>query len=107
MAYIFRFKDGEEMLSVIQQNIDLYNPSTGQYVFNYNNEGSIAVYSLLDNAAEKLKRLSKETGEYWGANLGPGGRIYDDEEQEEYESYSNLDWCNDNYQGTWENVTVS
>lgn len=103
-----KFKNGKEMLEEIQSGTDLYNPRTEQYAFLYNESGSIAVYTISNEHAAKLEKLAKEQGEYWGAFLGSGGSIYDDPSYEDYEeeNYSNLDWCNDNYEGDWEDVSI-
>ena len=109
MARKMIFRNGEEMLSALMDGKDLYNAETGQYVFNYNECGSIAVYYLSSDRAEELKELSKEHEEYWGAFLGPGGYIYDDPSYEDFDeewSCSNLDWCKEYYQGVWEDVSV-
>ena len=101
-----RFANGSEMLKETEWK-DLYNPVTQQYVFGYNGCGSIAVYYITNEEAEKLKQETTDTGFYWGAILGPGGRIYDDPSYERFKEgdYSNLDWCNDNYEGEWEDVS--
>ena len=101
------FSNGKEMLDVIIHDcLDLYNSETEQYVFVYSDCGSICEYSISNEHAEQLRKLKEEDGEYWGAHLGIGGYIYDDPSHEDYEEgdYSNLDWCNENYQGEWEVV---
>lgn len=103
-----KFNSGEEMLSaIIDDYMDLYNKETEEYVFLYNDCGSICVYSIDNDHAEELKEQQKEDGEYWGAHLGVGGCIYDDPSYEDFEDgdYSNLDWCNDSYKGEWEDVS--
>ncbi|MCR5651016.1 MAG: hypothetical protein K6F86_07540 [Lachnospiraceae bacterium] len=77
---------------------DLYNVKTGDYVFLYNEAGSIAVYNLSNQTAENIARSAE--GEYWGAYLGPGGTIYDDPSYESYSpewSTSNLAWCDEHF----------
>lgn len=54
---------------------DLYNIYTKQYLFLYNDEGHIAHYELDTEEALELSKEAKSTGDYWGAFLGPGGRI--------------------------------
>ena len=58
----------------------------------------------MDN--ETAEELKKED-DYWGIYLGVGGYIIDDASYEFFEDgdESNLDWCNDNYTGEWEDVT--
>lgn len=99
------FRDGHEMLTKIQEGRDFYNPKAEEYVFCYNESGSICVYHVDNKSAAILKEVAEE---YWGACLGAGGTIYDDPLCDCYTKgdYTNLDWCNDYYQGEWEDVTV-
>ena len=101
-----KFKNGDEMLSILRDATDLYNAEEEKYVFLYNDCSSIAVYDISNEEADELRKLSAENGEYWGAMLGPGGRIYDDPSYEDYDENlcSNLNWCNDNHKGEWEVV---
>ena len=89
------FENGQEMLDTILCGNDLYNAETGEYVFQYSESGSIAVYTLNENTVLKLRQMSEDEGQYWGAFLGPGGLIYDD-------PIFNLDWCEAHYKGEWE-----
>lgn len=83
-----RFINASEMLTDIQSGSDLYNLETGDYVFGYSGSGAIAVYNLTINYATWLARETERLGEeYWGALLGPGGRIY--------ENGAELEWCYD------------
>lgn len=102
-----KFESPEDMLATIQADVDLYNVNTEEYVFNYNVEGSIAVYSIDKDKALELRKKSEESGEYWGAFLGIGGAIWDDPEHDDYvEGNSNLDYCKYAYnQNGWINVT--
>lgn len=97
------FNNGEEMLRYIQRGYDLYNTEKEIYVFEYNAYGSICYYHIDNETAEELKKED----DYWGAYLGVGGYIIDDPSYEFFEDgdESNLDWCNDNYTGEWEDVT--
>lgn len=96
------FNSGKEMLDTLNNDVDLYNSETETYVFNYNSLGSICVYHVTNEDAEKLKKED----EYWGSYLGVGGAIYDDTScSREKGDYTNLDWCNDNYKGEWEDVS--
>lgn len=94
-----QFISAEEMLAILQDfqaPKDLYNVNTGDYVFLYGESGSIAVYNLSMEEALKLEEMSKIDGEYWGANLGIGGSIYDDPSHEYFNpetDQSNLDYC--------------
>lgn len=84
-----KFRSASSFLEKIEEN-DYYNPITEQYVFLYNDNNSIAVYSNIDEAeARKLSALANETDEYWGAFLGVGGYIYD--------APLNFVWCNSNF----------
>ncbi len=84
-----KFRSASGFLEKIKVN-DYYNPITEQYVFLYNDNNSIAVYSNIDEAeAQKLSALANETDEYWGAFLGVGGYIYD--------APLNFVWCNSNF----------
>lgn len=101
------FESPEHMLSTIQDGIDLYNVISEEYVFVYNDSGSIAVYSIDLASALDLETKSKESGEYWGAFLGIGGAIWDDQEHDSYiEGNGNMDFCKSAYkQNGWINVT--
>ena len=88
------------MLDALKSGSDFYNINTGDYVFGYNDSGSIAVYSLdLDEALELQNSPYRDCGTYWGGLLGVGGYIYDDESYEDRNEYAptNKDFCDDNY----------
>ena len=101
-----KFNSGQEMLAVITDQCDLYSKEKEIYVFGYNANGSIAYYDIGNKTMNKLRMEADENGESVSALLGPGGYIYDDPSYGGYEEgdYSNLDWCNDNYDGEWEEV---
>ena len=86
-----KFKNGREMRKELKYG-DLYNPETGEYVFLYNDVGSIAVYDLSADQVKELREKAKDTGESWSAFLGVGGYIYDDP----------IEWCNERYKENWE-----
>ena len=98
-----KFLTGSQMLNQIGLS-DLYSREKGIYVFEYNNCGSIAYYYLTTKVMEELKRKAEITGECISGLLGVGGYICDDPSYEDFEEgdYSNLDWCNENYDGEWE-----
>lgn len=101
---ILEFKSGKEMLDLLQTDTDLYNLQTGDYVFRYNEAGSIAVYSLSLKEAEQLQAKAEAEDEYWGAYLGFGGSIYDVPESDFYSNKqaSALDYCSEMYdEGEW------
>ena len=95
------FDEPEEMLKEITDGNDLYNLETGKYVFLYNDRESICVYDLPDDDIKKLSDNSIAFQEYWGSSLGPGGKIYDSEEERAI-GESNIEWCKENFnKGTW------
>ena len=85
------FNNGKEMLDYIQSGKDLYSPSEQLYIFLYNGYGSIAYYYISNEEAEELR----QTDEYWGASLGPGGKVVDTKDY--YKDYysDNLDMYNE------------
>lgn len=93
----YRFSSGQEMLDTLL-TAELYNPFLESYVFSYNESGSIAVYEIDGEEANRLSEEIAKTGErYWGALLGPGGYIYDDPSYDGFDenvNVSNLDYCN-------------
>lgn len=94
------FKSGDEMLDALKSGSDFYNINTGDYVFGYNDSGSIAVYNLdLDEALGLQNSPYRDCGAYWGGLLGVGGYIYDDVSYESRNEYAptNKDFCDDNY----------
>lgn len=103
-----RFKNGKDMLECLHDSWEFYNPKKEIYVFEYNSAGSICYYNIDNEEANRLRILKEESNneEYWGAFLGVGGWIVDDPSYEDYQEgdYSNLDWCNDNFDGDWEIV---
>ena len=70
------FNNGKEMLDYIQSGKDLYSPSEQLYIFLYGLYGSIAYYYISNEEAAELR----QTNEYWGASLGPGGWVIDTED---------------------------
>lgn len=92
-----KFNNSKELLAyIVNDERDLYSPSKEVYVFSYNSLGSICVYTDIDE--DEAKELDSH-GEYWGAYLGAGGRIYDSEEYAREHGYVddvflNIDWCN-------------
>lgn len=92
------FEDGATLLEEINDGTDLYSPSSGIYVFSYNDKGAIAVYDVsVDEAEALIEKSNKADGEYWGAFLGVGGYIYDayDDKETPPTSVTNLDKCNE------------
>lgn len=102
------FNSHEEMFDYVCGDSELYNLETGDYVFKYNEVGSLAVYKLNLDEAEELEKESINCGEYWGGILGGDGLIYDDPSHELYREYleSNFDYCKRMFNvGTWIDVT--
>ncbi|MEE1255959.1 MAG: hypothetical protein UHN47_05550 [Lachnospiraceae bacterium] len=91
------FPTAEEMISTLQNDMDLYNVLTKEYAFKYNTDGAIVVYNIsLEEAKELEEKSQNSNGEYWGAFLGVGGTIYDEP----------LEYCNDKYKlAGWIDVT--
>lgn len=102
------FTSPEEMYQyVVSGERDLYNLETENYLFKYNEVGSIAVYNLSREEAEELEEKASEGNEYWGAYLGVGGSIYDDEDYE-YRTCeeTNMDYFKEKFaEGKWIDVT--
>lgn len=105
-----KFNNAQEMLNaIVNDGMDLYNPNTNEYVFLYNDCGSIAVYDWIDKEkANEIYELSiDENGhqeEYWGAFLGIGGYIFDSERYKrenpkKYDDMLNdaLAWCEEHW----------
>jgi hypothetical protein len=103
-----KFNSAEEMLERIQEGSDFYNPEYEEYVFVYNDCGSVCSYTINEDEAKELMERSNESGEYWSAYLGWGGGIYEDPSHEDYDEDrpSNLDYCKDVYMWDgWIDVT--
>lgn len=96
-----KFDTAQEMLDYIQDDNechDLYSEKAEIYVFLYNDAGSIATYDINKIEAKELAKkvkYDKYGEEYWGAFLGPGGKIWDDVSHECYQegNVSNLEMC--------------
>lgn len=74
----FTFADASQMLSYLQDN-DMYNPETEEYVFGYNDEGSICVYSGISmEQARALQGMAEKDKCNWSDMLGmSSSQIYD------------------------------
>lgn len=105
-----QFNAWEDMYKYLTDGSDLYNINTGDYVFVYNDAAAICAYNLSSEKVQELVEMTNETGEYWGAFLGPGGNIffnpdYDDNEHKYSEDKRMrdlylepaYDFCKDNY----------
>ena len=92
-----KFNSAKEMLSTITSGVDLYSPTEQKYVFVYNDRDSICEYYIDPFEAIDLERKASETGDYWGAFLGIGGCIYD--EDDDY--YTPISFCEDYYDSEW------
>jgi hypothetical protein len=98
------FESAKQMLETLDC-MDLYNTETENYVFLYNECGSICVYQIEKEMAIELDKKSREAdGEQWSAFLGTGGSIYDDPRHELFDAHNsnNLDYCEEFYnKGNW------
>lgn len=105
---MFNFKNGEQMLTLIQSGTDLYCPTEGKFVFLYNEDGAIACYDNIDlDEAVNLEKQSRLYDEYWGAFLGVGGKIWDSPKSADFKpepGCSNLDFCEAYYKLPWMNT---
>lgn len=107
------FNCWEEMYEHLKNGCDLYNMETETYVFVYNDAGALCTYNVPEEDVPDLVAKSKEDGEYWGAFLGAGGEVLDDEQYDNYR-YSedkdekslylgpSFDFCKDHYYEEWE-----
>lgn len=109
-----KFNSGKEMHDYICNVGDLYNINTGIYVCEYNDAHAVCVYHLRPDEVIELIAKSKESGEYWEAYLGAGGKILDAEDYNndvyrysEDETMRNLylkptlDFCEHMYKEEW------
>lgn len=102
------FESPEEMLDYITTGSDLYNLETGDYIWCYNDCGSIAVDNFTIEEAEQLELEAIKEDMYWGGLIGGGSIIYDDPSHELWEDgdETNLDYCKEVYnKGIWIDVT--
>lgn len=83
-----QFKSGKEMLEYILNGHDLYNPITEEYVFTYNDDNAICIYSISEEKAKQLDaELKRKELSYWSEILTTGGCILDDIKS------APLNWC--------------
>lgn len=88
------FDSGEDMYDeILYHDYDLYSEAAELYVFPYNDKGDIAYYHIAKDKAVRLEKESEAADEYWGAFLGVGGYICNEQEA--------LDFCNRHYQDGW------
>jgi len=90
-----KFNSGKEMYDYLLNGNDLYEPQLGIYVFLYNDDGALCTYNLSKLQAAELNKEVRENGDYWGAYLGRGGKILDDEPDASYrfcDLYYNRNW---------------
>lgn len=73
--YCYEMTAEELKKAIINNKTDYYNVNTGDYVFCYNEDGAIAVYSNI--SIDDAVRISSECDTYWADTLGYGGYIYD------------------------------
>lgn len=95
------FGSADEMLHYLRNDGDLYNPKEKMYVFDYSARGAIAMYYIdKEEAAELSRKVRDSEEEYWGAFLGPGGRIFDTPDGQCDDDYA-LEFCEDYYAQEW------
>lgn len=98
-----RFNSEQEMLCYLQNAHDLYNPETGEYVWLYNEAGSIAVDKL---SKEDILRIlnEREPGESWSGYIPGGADIWDDVSYDGCkvpDGCTNLDYCKGHFAEYW------
>lgn len=93
---MLNFKTPKEMEEILLKiGIDLYCPETGYYLFNYSEEKkAFALYKIDNKEAKELAQKAREDESYWGAFLGPGGWVYENEDCDEF--------FKQHYQDNWE-----
>lgn len=100
----YKFDSPRAMLEQIYSG-DIYCPDEELYVFQYNDIGSIACYSVsIGDAIILQENIANSDEEYWGAFLGIGGAIFDDPAYIYYDPdkhMSNEDFCSGYYKYTW------
>ena len=75
---------------------DLYHPGLEIYVFSYNDKRALCTYHLSKEQAKEVSKQSKQNhNEYWGAFLGLGGEILEDDESP---IDSSIEFCKEHYQ---------
>ena len=87
-----KFSSAQQMYEYVSDGHDLYSKSLGVYLFSYNDRGALCYYYLSDEEAGELAR-QKEKGEYWGAYLGCGGYILDDEYGDQFYLDPSWNFC--------------
>lgn len=96
-----KFNTPKEMYDTIVCKIeDLYCPTEELYAFLYGGEddNSICAYWVSPDEAIKLQALAKENDEYWGAFLGVGGSIYENNDEDRP---TPMDFCEEYYDREW------
>ena len=107
-----KFNSAQEMLVYLHGDRDLYNPETGEYVWRYNEAGSIAVDRL--NNVDILRILDeievfrilqdKEGYESWSGYIPGGSDIWDDTSYDGCKvtkGCTNFDYCKGHYAENW------
>lgn len=91
-----KFQTAEQMLEYINKGNDLYSRQAEIYISNYNEAGSVCTYNIDQGEAKRLAKLVNDSDvNYWGAFLGVGGQIWDDQTHDCYDEcqMTNLDCC--------------
>lgn len=91
MYQLLRFEDPKQMLEhITQDGEDLYNTKTGEYVFAYNEDNAICVYTIDPEHATQLARKTTQTKSQWSEFLGMNGSAI-------YDTPKNIQWCINSY----------
>ena len=91
-----RFNNAKEMYEYLNSGHDLYHPGLEIYVFSYNDKRALCTYHLSKEQAKEVSKQSKQNhNEYWGAFLGLGGEILEDDESP---IDSSIEFCKEHYQ---------
>lgn len=95
-----KFNNGKEMYDYLQNSGDLYCEASETYVFMYNEAGALCYYHVSPEEAKELSVKAREMEDYWGAFLGTGGCILDEEEPE-YSIKPSFDFCDEQFNKDW------
>ena len=95
-----KFNSGKEMYDYLQNSGDLYCQEEEIYLFMYNEAGALCYYHVSPEEAKELSVKAREMEDYWGAFLGTGGCILDEEEPE-YSIKPSFDFCDEQFNKDW------
>lgn len=69
------FQNGDALYRYLKSGHDLYNPTTGRYLFLYNDAGAVCAYNFSEADAKKLAAQAVKEKTFWSSLLGAGGTI--------------------------------